>query len=75
MVLRLECALIQEVFLSICCVPGIVPKAGVTTVPVADKSLHSGVGRQTKARKAIRISGCVIERVGLLKTEYPGPSL
>lgn len=44
-VLRLEYALVQEVFLSTCCVPGIVPEAEVTVVPVADKNVHSGVGK------------------------------
>lgn len=44
-VLHMEGALVQEVFLSICCVPGIVPEAEVTGVPTADKSIHSGAGR------------------------------
>lgn len=42
--------------------PGTVPEAEVTTVPMVDKSLHSGVGKQRKARKEIRVSGGVIER-------------
>lgn len=42
--------------------PGTVPEAEFTTVPMVDKSLHSGVGKQTKARKEIRVSGGVIER-------------
>lgn len=42
---------------------GIVPEAEVTVVPVADKSLHSGLGRQTKASQEIRISSGVIKRV------------
>lgn len=55
--------------------PGIVPEAEVTAVPMADKSLHSDVGRQTKARKGVRISGAVRERRWLLKTQYRGTSL
>ena len=35
----------KRYFLSICCVPGIVPEAEVTGVPTADKSIHSGTGR------------------------------
>lgn len=35
--------------------PGIVPETEVTAVPMADKSLHSGGGRQTKAWKEMRI--------------------
>lgn len=42
--------------------PGIVPEAEVTAVLMADKSLHSGGGRQTKARKEMRILGDVTER-------------
>lgn len=61
--------------MSSCCVPGIVPKAEVTAVPMADKSFHSGVGRQTKARRGVRISGAVRERRWLLKTQYRGTSL
>lgn len=41
---------------------GIVPEAEVTAVLMADKSLHSGGGRQTKARKEMRILGDVTER-------------
>lgn len=42
--------------------PGTVPEAEVTKVPMVDKSLHSGVGKQTKARKETKVSGGVIER-------------
>lgn len=42
--------------------PGIVPEAEVTAVLMADKSLHSGGGRQTKARKEMRILGDVTEK-------------
>lgn len=54
--------------------PGIVPEAEVTAVLMADKSLHSGGGRQTKARKEMRILGDVTERdwVRLLSLTFQG---
>lgn len=69
--------LIQGVFLSICCVPGIVSEAEVTLLPKADKSWQSDVGRQTKANNKdfrpcytegwvitskVTIQGCLLKR-------------